>query len=319
MTEIVNLAQLARHFSDEEEAWKLVERIRWPDGPVCPHCGAVGSAYFLTPEQGERVTRTGKKTVRRLWKCADCRKQFSVLVGSIFEGTKIPLSKWLLAIHLLCANKNGTASYELHRTLGITAKSAWFMAHRIRYAMTQPPLADRFKLAGVVEADETYIGGKAKNAHGNRVPKKTTVLTLVERGGAARSQVVARVTRDEIDAILSEHVEPSATLNTDQLPAYREPGQQFAAHETVNHSQGEYVRGEAYTNTVEGYFSQLKRSIDGTHHHVSKKHLHRYLSEFDMRYSSRKLTDGQRTEQAIRQTAGKRLRYRSDGPAQLLT
>lgn len=307
MSEILNLSQLAKHFSDEAAAWQLLERLRWPDGPVCPHCGVVGTAYYLAPLSGERKTSTGKTSYRRVWKCADCRKQFSVLVSTIFEDTKIPLSKWLMAIHLMCAGKNGVAAFELHRQLGITAKSAWHMGHRIRMAMARPPLVD--KLAGVVEMDETYIGGSAKFAHGNRIPKKVAVVTLVERNGEARSQVMHTVNRENIKQVLTDHVERDAVLNTDGFPAYREPGQDFARHDVVNHADGEYVRGEAFTNSVEGYFSQLKRSVDGTHHHVSERHLDKYLAEFDMRYSTRKLKDGERTERAIRQTVGKRLRY----------
>lgn len=187
--QIITLSHLAKHFSDEGEAYKLVERLRWPEGQqVCPHCGSVRQHYFLQPRTPDRYTRTGHATPRRVWKCADCRKQFSVLVGTIFEGSKIPLSKWLLAIHMLCAAKNGVASTELARNLEITQKSAWFMAHRIRLAMERPPLVD--KLKGIVESDETYIGGKQRGKVGRPGPEsnKTPVLTLVERGGKARSQ-----------------------------------------------------------------------------------------------------------------------------------
>jgi len=315
MTELTNVSELAKHFSDEGAAYELLERIRWPDGPICPHCGVIDHAYYLAPLSGVRVTRTGKVSYRRVWKCADCRQQFSVLVGTIFEDSHLPLSKWLLAIHLLCAGKNGVSALELSRTLGIAYKSAWHMAHRIRYAMTQPALAA--KLQGTVESDETYIGGKRKGfatrqeAALHRMDNKTPVHTLVERGGEARSRVLQAVTGDTLGEALREQVEPSATLMTDELKAYRTLGREFAAHELVNHSAGEYARGAAHINTAEGFFSQLKRSIDGTHHHVSAWHLHRYLSEFDFRYSTRKMKDGERTERAIRQTAGKRLQYRA--------
>ncbi len=307
MTEIKNLSQIAKHFSDEAEAWKLVERLRWPEGPICPHCGVIGRAYYLEPKDGNRKTRTGKETYRRVWKCAECRKQFSVLVGTIFEDSRIPLSKWLLAIHMMCANKNGVAAYELHRTLGITHKSAWFMAHRIREAMKLSPLVG--KLQGTVEADETYIGGKAHGKRGRGAANKVPVVTLIERDGEARSQAMHAVTGENIGEVLREHVDSQATLYTDSYQVCTKPGKEFAAHETVNHSEGEYSRGAVHTNTAEGYFSQLKCSIDGTHHHVSERHLDRYLAEFDYRYSTRKLKDGERTEQAIRRTAGRRLRY----------
>lgn len=297
--EELNLSKIAKRYSDEEEAYRLVERIRWPNGPICPHCGVIGNAYYLEPKEGNRKTRTGKTTYRRVWKCGDCRKQFSVLVGTIFEDSRIPLSKWLLAIHMMCAAKNGVSALELQRTLGIAYRSAWFMAHRIRYAMARPPLAD--KLQGVVEADETYIGGRAKGKRGRGAANKTPVLSLVERDGEVRSQM---------KEVLDEHVDPSAVLVTDEFPAYRKPGQAFARHEVVNHSEGEYVRLGAHTNTAENYFGQLKRSIDGTHHHVSAKHLDRYLAEFDFRYNTRKVKAGARTKQAIEQTTGKRLRYK---------
>ncbi len=308
MAETLNLSTLAKHFSDEAEAWKMVERIRWPDGrPVCPHCGVIGEAYYLEPKAGPRKTRTGATTHRRVWKCGACRQQFSVLVGTIFEDSRIPLSKWLLAIHIMCSNKNGVSAHELHRTLGLAYRSAWFMAHRIRYAMARPPLVD--KLRGVVEADETYIGGKAKGKRGRGALNKVPVLTLVERDGEARSQALKTVTGKDVRRVLREHVDTTAALMTDALAVYQEPGQDFASHDIVDHGRGEYSRGTAHVNTAEGFFSQLKRSIDGTHHHVSERHLDRYLAEFDYRYSTRKNKDGQRTEDVIRRTAGKRLRY----------
>lgn len=191
----LNLSTIGKYFSDEEAAYELIEKLRWTQGPICPHCGSVNRSYFLTPINGYRKTRTGRTTYRRVWKCADCRQQFSVLVGTIFEDSKIPLSKWLLAIHMMCQGKNGVSAHELYRTLDITYKSAWFMAHRIRYAMARPPLVDQLaavaeedKLDGIVEADETYIGGKAKGKRGRGAANKTPVVSLVERGGDVRSQ-----------------------------------------------------------------------------------------------------------------------------------
>lgn len=189
-------------------------------------------------------------------------------------------------------------------------KTAWFMAHRIRYAMGRSPLVD--KLNGVVEADETYVGGKEKGKRGRpgKDSNKTPVVSLVEREGEVRSQVMANVSGKNLKEVLTNHVEPEAQLMTDSFVAYNEAGKAFASHETVDHSKDEYVRGDVYTNTVEGYFSQLKRSIDGTHHHVSEQHLDRYLAEFDYRYNTRKMKDGERTVQAVQKAAGKRMRYK---------
>lgn len=309
MSEIKTFSQIAKYFSDEGEAYKLVERLRWPSGPVCPHCGVIDHAYYLAPKEGPRKTRTGNTSDRRVWKCGTCRKQFSVLVGTIFEDSRIPLSKWLLAIHEMCADKNGVSALELSRKLDITYKSAWFMAHRIREAMKRPPLLG--KLQGTIEVDETYIGGRAKGKRGRGAANKTPVVSLVERDGEVRSQVMAQVTSANVGRVMQEHIEPTATVMTDQFQAYKTPGRRFANHEVVDHSKDEYVRGRTHTNTAEGYFSQLKRSIDGTHHHVSEKHLDRYLAEFDYRYSTRKVKDGERTEEAIRRTTGKRLTYRA--------
>ncbi|MEX0825433.1 MAG: IS1595 family transposase [Acidimicrobiia bacterium] len=302
----LNLAELAKHLTDEHAAWELIESIRWPEGPTCPHCGWEDGAYYL----GNRKTRKGEVSPRRLWKCSHCRKQYSALIGTIFERSHIPLSKWLLGIHLMSAGKNGVSAHELSRQLGITVKSAWFMSHRIREAMKLDPLAGM--LSGTIEADETYIGGKRRGSGRGRpgtASHKTAVSTLVSRDGEARSQVMERVTGDDLGKVLSSNVTPDSTLMTDEFSAYRKPGQMFAGHETVNHAHGEYARGRVTTNTVEGYFSQLKRSIDGTHHHVTRHHLPRYLANFDYLYSTRKLTDGERTWRTIRQAGGRRLKY----------
>ena len=314
----LTLDYIARHFSDENEAYHFLEKMRWSNHPVCPHCG-YDRAYFLQPK-GDRYTRTGHATPRRVYKCAACRKQFSVLIRTIFEGTKIPLYKWLLAIHMMCANKNGVAAYELHRTLEITSKSAWFMAHRIRKALEQEPLSG--KLSGIIEADETYIGGRPrrknnaprmspKEAAQHRMDNKTPVVSLVQRGGEVRSRVMKKVTGENLGALLKASVNPRSTLMTDGLSLYKKPGTMFTRHAVVDHSLGEYVRDDAHINTAEGFFSQLKRSIDGTHHHVSEQHLHRYLGEFDFRYNTRKMEDGQRTMLAIMKAEGKRLYYRA--------
>jgi transposase-like protein len=328
----LTITDIAKVFTDEAEAYKLLEAHRWPDGPVCPHCGST-KAYYLEPKKdaGSRTRdrkvadeQTKKSTsYRRVWKCGTCRKQYSVLVGTIFEGSHIPLAKWLFAVNEMCSNKNGVAAWELHRKLGISQKAAWFMLHRIRYAMGLPE--DAPKLEGIVEADETYFGGAAKNMHkadrerritGRGGVDKVPVVTLVARGGEARSQVVRPVTGENIGKVLHEHVARSAKLMTDTSTVYTTVGKAFASHETVDHGKGEYVQynndggPHAYSNTAEGYFSQLKRSVDGTHHHVSEYHLSRYLAEFDFRYTTRKMTDAQRAALAIQRTAGKRLTYR---------
>jgi transposase-like protein len=304
----LNLSSIAKELQDEEKAYEFVEAVRWPNGPICPHCGVIDHAYHMKPKNGLRKTRRGKPSYRSLWKCAECRKQFSVLVGTSFEGSKIPLSKWLLGFHLMCAGKNGISAHELHRELKISYEAAWFMAHRIRYAFT--PAGPQPRLEGTVEADETYVGGKIKGAgKGWGLASKTPVVTLVERDGEARSQVVADVTSKNVRQILWSNVDPDANLMTDENNVYEGPGKVFASHETVNHSKEEFVRGDAHVNTAEGYFSQFRRSLDGTYHHVSRQHLHRYVSEFDFRYNNRKIKDGERTVKAIKKTAGKRLMY----------
>ncbi len=321
----LNLSTLAKHFSDEGEAYKLMEDIRWPDGPVCPHCGEDERCYFLQPRNGVRRTRTGAVSHRRLWKCGACRKQFSVLVGTIFEDSKVALSKWMMAVFLMASSKNGVAAYELHRTIGVTHKTAWFMCHRIREAMKQEPVAEMF--TGTVVADESWIGGSPKNRHRQGVMRKpsgagskramwtdkTTVFALVNKDtGEVRTRVVPDVTGATLGKALAEQVNVPAThLQTDAHMSYRVLGRQFASHQWVDHSSAEYVRGNVSTNQAENYFSQLKRSIDGTHHHVSRTHLPRYLAEFDFRYSTRKLSDTQRTMMTIRKAEGRRLTYRS--------
>ncbi len=209
--EELNLATIAKHFSDEHSAWELVERIRWPEGPTCPHCKH-RKAYRL----GAKSTRQGKPSPRRVWRCRKCRKDFTCLVGTIFERTHIPLSKWLLGVHMMCAGKNGVSAHELHRQLGITLKSAWFMAHRVRYAMAREPL--RSKLIGTIEADETWIGGKqgGYNWRDNKVP----VVSLVERDGDARSHVVGDVGSMTLALVLRENVDPDAVLITDEWTGY---------------------------------------------------------------------------------------------------
>ena len=248
-----------------------------------------------------------------LYRCHDCRQhktkdQFTVTVGTIFEDSHIPLSKWLLAITLMCSSKKGMSAHQLHRMLGITYKSAWFMGHRIRYAMDQPSDG---KLGGIIEADETWVGGKATRAGKQTAwENKTPVLALIQRNGEVRSRVAPTVSAATLKEFLLENAKTSARLMTDELDAYEGVGKQFKSHERVKHKALEYSRGDVTTNSAEGYFAILKRGINGIYHHVSKEHLPRYLSEFNFRFNSRKNNDDERTVSAILGFEGKRLKYR---------
>lgn len=315
----LNLISLAQHFSDEDKARKFIEKLRWPDGPVCPKCGEVNNAYRLEPKKESKTP--GRKG---LWKCAGCREQFTVTVGTIFEDSHIPLHKWLLAYHLLCASKKGMSAHQLHRMLKVTYRSAWFMAHRIRYTMTQEPLSS--KLTGVIEVDETYVGGKRRqtqpyaNKPGER-PKdrlspfagKAAVVSVLQRGGKVQSRHMQRVTAENLRAVANETVAEDAHVMTDTSMALK--GALLPRkHDQVNHTAKEYVRYEdgvcISTNTIEGYFSILKRGINGVYHQIGKRHLHRYLAEFDFRYNTRKEKDGTRTLMALNEVEGKRLMLR---------
>lgn len=303
-----NLSDLAKHFSDEDAARALLEQMRWgQDGAVCPRCGGA-DPYKLTAKA------TSKKPGRKgLYKCRACRKQFTATVGTIFEDSHISLSKWMLAIHLIAASKKGMSAHQLHRMLGITYKSAWFMAHRLRYAMTQEPIAT--KLKGIVEADETYIGGKRKGKFATGRPGfvregKTPVVALVERGGRVRATVMPKVQALEVRSYIQANVEQNVRLMTDESRLYDGIGKELASHETVKHSIKEYVRGDVHTNTVEGLFSLLKRGITGTYHHIGEGHVHRYVDEFAFKYDTRKMSDHERAELTVQGAEGKRLTYR---------
>lgn len=290
-------------FHDEAAAREHLERIRWPNGSVCPHCGAAGSATRME----------GKSHRPGLLQCNSCREPFSVTIGTVMERSHIPLAKWVLGFHLMAASKKGMSAHQLGRMLGLTYKSAWFMAHRIREAMGEKnsgPLGGEGK---IVEADETYVGGKAKNRAFKPPPKKVAVVSLVERKGEVRSLHVPNVTAATLRPILVKMASRDSKLMTDESTVYLTTGAEFKGHETVNHSVKEYVRGDAHTNTVEGYFSIFKRGIYGVYHHVSEAHLHRYLAEFDFRYNNRSklgVEDADRATVALRGAEGKRLLYR---------
>lgn len=300
-------------FTDENAARTHLEAIRWPDGPICPHCGSVDAATKLA----------GKSTRPGVYKCRACRKPFSVTVGTVFERSKIPLHKWELAIHLMSASKKGMSAHQLHRMLGVTYKTAWFMAHRIREAMRDDnpgPIGGEGK---IVEADETYFGkregpaptvstrGQPYTKKGKGGPSnKRPVVALVERGGNVRSFHVKRATRESVREALVRNVERSSILMTDESNLYKRTGQEFSKHVTVRHSAGEYARGPWHTNTVEGYFSIFKRGMKGIYQHCGEKHLSRYLDEFSFRYNARQISDRERTDLALKGIEGKRLTYR---------
>jgi transposase-like protein len=295
-------------FHDEDAARKHLESIRWPNGPVCPHCGASGRVCRIESQSKEK----GKGARPGLLFCGDCRKQFSVTVGTVFEDSKIPLHKWVLATHLLCSSKKGISSLQLQRTLHVTYKTAWFMTHRIRKAMEAIP---KGKLGGKapVEADETFIGTKPGAKKRRGYAHKNAVLSLVERNGEVRSFHFPSVNADTLKPYLKANVLPEAHLMTDDAGQYRLLGPEFAQHDVVNHSTGEYVKGKAHTNTAEGFFSIFKRGIYGVYQHVSPFHLHRYTTEFDFRYNHREklgFDDAMREAQALKGISGKRLTYR---------
>jgi transposase-like protein len=308
----IDFTTLAKHFADADGAREFLETIRWPNGAICPHCGSV-EAYKLTAKEGS------KTPVRKgVYKCKACRKQFTVTVGTIFEDSRIPLNKWLYAIFMMCSSKKGVSAHQLHRTLGITYKSAWFMCHRIRYAMSQSPLAE--KLSGIVEVDETYVGGKPrkenkpqgsekevkKNKRG-RGTDKTPVVVVVERDGKSRAKKMEKITAKNLREHVEEHVSGETRIMTDGFSSYKGIGKNFQSHETVDHGAGELARGDVNTNTAESWFALLKRGVIGTFHHVSDQHLDRYIDEFVFRWDSRKETDFQRTMETIKAVKGKRL------------
>jgi transposase-like protein len=303
-------------FTNEDDAIAMLERLRWPNGAACPHCGGA-EPYKLAPK-----ATTTSRTQRGLWKCRACRKKFTVKVGTVFESSHIPVSKWLMGLHLISASKKGMSALQFQRMLGLTYRAAWFMTHRLRYAMAQ----DSFLMSGTVEVDETYVGGKRragsrKNGDTLRIGRpgpqdktKSAVVALVERKGRAVAFPVERVDGKTLQDAIRSRTRPKATfMMSDELHAYDGLSMGFVGHATVKHSKGEYVRDNAHTNTVEGFFSLLKRGIMGTFHHVSKGHLNRYCDEFAFRYSTRVAlgyNDMDRAALVVLGAEGKRLTYK---------
>jgi transposase-like protein len=304
----------AKIFTDETAARAHFESLRWPDGPVCPHCGVLDEATELK----------GKSTRPGLYKCNACQKPFTATIGTLYERSHIPLHKWLLATHLVAASKKGMSAHQIWRMLGFGSyRTAWFMAHRIREGMRELFPEAKGPLGGegkTVEMDETYVGGREKNKHrkkrkhrGTGGTGKEAVYSLVERGGHVRSHHVPVVSTENLRPIIEAQIDGATVVYTDEGPTSKRLGRYFEKNDSVNHSLGEYVRGDVHTNTIEGYFSILKRGIIGTYHHVSQKHLKRYLAEFDYRYNYRTalgFKDGERATLAVKGIEGKRLTYR---------
>lgn len=293
-------------FTDENAAREALEAIRWPNGPVCVHCGGT--------EQISRVA--GEKQSHRpgLLYCNDCKGQFTVTVGTVFERSKISLTKWWMATHLLCSSKKGISSHQIHRTLGVTYKTAWFMTHRIREAMKDGFLTPVGGSGKTVEADETYLSKSPKTRKPAGVPLNAKpapmVFSLVERGGNIRSMYLDH---RNVRSALNAHLHQDSRLVTDGAQAYKFMMPTNAQHESVDHSKHEWVRGDVHTNTLEGFFSIFKRGLVGTYQHMDNKHLHRYLAEFDFRMNTRAklgISDGERTRIAMKGIEGKRLTYR---------
>jgi transposase-like protein len=314
------VTDIARMIPTEAAAYEYMESLCWPDGVICQHCGCNDATYIAPAKGVSRKTRSGAMSERRVWRCCHCRKQFSVLTGSVFHGTKIPLRKWILVFFEMVSSKNGLAAREIERKYGMCPRSAWFMLHRIRAAMANGGLAA--KMANTtIAADETYVGGLEKNKHADkRTPgvagrhhgPKTPVFTLIDANtGESRSAVVPNVSGDTLRAAILANVDPNGSaLGTDKWGGYLSIGREFSKHVRVDHDKGQYVIDGMGTNLAENFFSQLKRSIDGTHHHVSAEHLPRYLAEFDFRYSTCKESDTERFARLMGQVGGRRLTYK---------
>jgi transposase-like protein len=303
----------APHFHNEEAAYEFVEARIWANGRVCPHCGVVDNSGKLK----------GNSTRIGVYKCYACRKPFTVKVGTIFESSHVKLHLWLQAMFLICSSKKGISSNQLHRTLGVTLKTAWFMSHRIREAMNATGTGPLGGEGMTIEADETFIGPSAIDQREDGTLKrkrgtssKRVVVSLVERGGRVRSVHAESIKGAEIRRIVLENADKASRLITDDAPHYRIMGEQFARHDRIKHSTKIYGKGDVHTNVIEGYFSIFKRGMVGTYQHCGEQHLHRYLAEFDFRYNNRKalgVDDVERTVQALKGVVGKRLTYRTTG------
>jgi transposase-like protein len=305
----LNLITLAQEYADDDKARGLLESILWPDGAICPHCKnhKEKPIYKLQPKADSKA-----KVRKGVHKCGACRKQFTVTVGTIFEDSHLPISKWLMAIFIICSSKKSISALQLSRMLKITYKAAWFMAHRLRYAVS-PEMPLNTLLKGVVEVDETFVGGKGDSR--TRYVRQTPVVALIERGGNMTTRIVSKVSQHNLGKCLAECVDKSATVNTDENTAYRSPLKNWKAHHTVVHSRYEYQRRNkdgtmAGINSCESFFSLLKRGVYGSWHHVSREHLPKYANEFAFRWNTRFQTDGERMESAIGMVTGKRLTYR---------
>jgi len=292
------------HFHNEEAAYARLEAIVWPNGPVCPHCGNADPKRFYVIKG--KTARIGLRT------CKECREQFRVTVGTVFEKSKVPLHKWFQAAHLLASSKKGISSHQLHRTLKVTYKTAWFMTHRLREAMRDGNLEPLGGKGKIVESDETFFVNKRGYVRKQGGAHKMKVMSLVERGGNLRSVVLDSLSKQDITRIIEKNVHRESRLMTDSATYYR-GGVGVPLHEMVDHSAKEYVRGDVHTNTLEGYYSIFKRGMTGVYQHCSEKHLHRYVAEFDFRYnnrSARGVEDASRATVALRGIVGKRLTYR---------
>ena len=305
----MTMRKLAPLFSNEVKAIQFVESLIWPNGAVCPHCGGMEKAY--------KIKANPEKKVRHgLWKCGHCRKQFTVRINTIFEDSKIPMSTWLFIIFQMCSAKKGVSATQIQRMTELSYKAAWFACHRIREAMKQEPLLGKLgSCGGTVEVDETYIGGKISNNRrkpylGRGMVSKIPIMTLIERGGEVRTFKIPDTKKSTLKTIVRPNVDSTAHIMTDQYAAYGGLDKWFASHEVVDHSKT-YVRGIIHTNFAESYHSLLKRSIFGTHHHISAKHLPRYLREREFHWNRRKASAAERTVDAIRGAKGKRLMYRN--------
>ncbi len=298
----------APFFHDETAAFAYLEGVLWGTDPVCPHCGTIGRVYALAGVKDKKGrVRPGLK------KCGACRKQFTVRVGTVFESAHIPLHKCLQAVFLLTSSKKGFSAHQLHRVLGITYKSAWFLFHRIREAMRTGGLVPMGGSGGVVEVDETFIGQKPGRAKRRGYAHKLAVLTLVERGGQSRSFHVDATSAKALVPILKANIARETKIMTDEAGQYHYLKKDFTEHHVVSHGAGEYVRGEAHTNTAEGFFSVFKRGMKGVYQHCGEQHLHRYLAEFDFRYNNRAalgVNDNMRATRTLAGITGKRLTYR---------